>query len=123
MGLQGPAGPAANSQLWNTFLAGNLTSVFTAGRLTPDGNLSVTRIQVGLGTAPAGCSTNAVIQITDGTPAGTKTITLTAAANDSGPLAVNYSAGRPILLGLSIRAVGCSTRPQNANVLVQYKGQ
>jgi Collagen triple helix repeat (20 copies) len=123
MGLQGPAGPAANSQLWNTFLAGALSSVFTAGKLTPDGNLSVTRIQVGLGTAPVGCSTNAVIQITDGTPAGTKTITLTAAANDSGPLAVNYSAGRPILVGLSIRAVGCNTKPQNANVLVQYKGQ
>jgi hypothetical protein len=120
MGPQGPAGPA-NSQVWNTFLAGNLTTVFTAGKLTPDGNLSVTRIQVGLGTAPI--RSDAVIQIADGTPNRTKTITLTAAANDSGPLAVNYSAGRPILVGLSIRAVGCGTRPQNANVLVQYKGQ
>jgi hypothetical protein len=122
IGLPGPAG-SANSQAWNTFLAGALTSVFTAARLTPDGNLSVTRIQVGLGTAPLGCSTNAVIQISDGTPAGTKTLTLTAAANDSGPLTVNYSAGTPILVGLSIRAVGCGTRPQNANVLVQYKGR
>ena len=122
MGLQGPAGPA-NSQVWNTFLAGALSRVFTAGGLTPDGNLSVTRIQVGLGTAPLGCSTNAVIQISDGTPAGTKTVTLTAAANDSGPLAVNYSAGTPILVGVSIRAVGCGTRPQNANVLVQYNGR
>jgi hypothetical protein len=122
MGPLGPAGPA-NSQVWNTFLAGPLSTVFTAGRLTPDGNLSVTRIQVGLGTAPLGCSTNAVVQITDGTPAGTKTITLTAAANDSGPLAVNYAAGTPILVGLGIRAVGCGTKPQNANVLVQYKGR
>jgi hypothetical protein len=122
IGLQGPAGPA-NSQVWNMFLAGALSSVFTAGRLTPDGNLSVTRIQVGLGTAPLGCTTNAVIQISDGTSAGTKTLTLTAAANDSGPLAVNYSAGTPILVGVSIRAIGCGTRPQNANVLVQYKGR
>ena len=122
MGLPGPAGPA-NSQVWNTFLAGALSNVFTAGRLTPDRDLSITRIQVGLGTAPLGCSTNAVIRISDGTPAGTKTLTLTAAANDSGPLAVNYSAGAPILVGVSIRALGCATRPQNANVLVQYKGR
>ena len=122
-GTAGPCRPSANSQVWNTFLPGVLSSVFTAARLTPDGNLTVTRIQVGLGTAPVGCSANAVIQISDGTAAGTKTITLTAAANDSGPLAVNYSAGTPILVALSIRAVGCSTKPQNANVLVQYKGQ
>ena len=83
----------------------------------------MTRIQVSLGTAPLGCSTNAVIQISDGTPAGTKTLMLTAAANDSGPLAVDYSAGTPILVRLSIRAVGCVIRPQNANVLVQYKGR
>jgi hypothetical protein len=121
-GLQGPAGPA-NSQVWNTFLAGVLSSVFTAARLNPDGNLTVTRIQVSLGTAPLGCSANAVIQVSDGTAAGTKTLTLIAAANDSGPLAVNYSAGTPILVGVSIKAVGCATRPQNANVLVQYKGR
>jgi len=83
----------------------------------------MTRIQVGLRTAPAGCSTNAVVQITDGTPAGTKTLTLTAAANDSGPLAIDYSAGTPILVSVSTRAVGCGTNPQNANVLVQYKGR
>src|SRR5439155_10651730 len=64
MGLPGPAG-SANSQVWNTFLAGSLSSVFTAGRLIPDGDLSMTRIQVVLGTAPLGCITNAVIQISD----------------------------------------------------------
>lgn len=121
-GLVGPQGPAS-SQLWNTFLAGALNTVFTGGRFTPDGNLTVTRMQVHLQTAPIGCNTNAVIQISDGTPAGTKTLMLTAAANDSGPLAVNYSAGTPILVGVSVRAVGCNTRPQDANVLVQYKGR
>lgn len=95
----------------------------TAARLTPDGNLTVTRIQVSLGTAPLGCHTNAVIQVSDGSAARTKTLTLTAAANDSGPLALDYSAGTPILVGVSIRAAGCGTKPQNANVLVQYKGR
>jgi hypothetical protein len=109
--------------LWNTFLAGALNSVFTGGRFTPDGNLTLTRIQVYLQAAPSGCNTNAVVQISDGTPAGTKTLTLTAAANDSGPLAVNYTAGTPISVGVISRSVGCSTAPKDANVLVQYKGR
>ena len=121
-GPQGPAGPA-NSQLWNTFMAGALNSVLTAGRFTPDGNLTMTRIQVSLHTAPTGCNTNAVVQVSDGTPAGTKTLTLTAAAGDSGPLAVNYSAGTVLTVGISTKAAGCNTRPQDANVLVQYKGR
>jgi hypothetical protein len=83
----------------------------------------MTRIQVYLQTSPVGCNTNAVVQISDGTPGGTKTLTLAAAANDSGPLSVNYSAGVPINVGVSVRAVGCGTRPQDANVLVQYKGR
>ncbi|HWW87355.1 MAG TPA: choice-of-anchor tandem repeat GloVer-containing protein, partial [Vicinamibacterales bacterium] len=122
VGPQGPAGPA-NSQLWNTFLAGAFNNVFTASRFTPDGNLTMTGIQVQLETAPVGCVTNAVIRVSDGTPAGTRTLTLTSAANDSGPLAVDYSAGTPITVGISTRAVGCNTRPQDANVLVQYKGR
>ena len=104
-------------------MPGTLTRVFTAARFTPDGNLTVTRMQVGLGTAPSGCSTNAIVQISNGTAAGTKTLTLTAASNDSGPLAVNYTAGTPITVGISVRANGCGTRPQDANVVVQYKGR
>jgi len=100
-----------------------LTSVFTAGRITPDGNLTVTRIQVQLQTTPAVCKTAAVIQITDGTIAGTRTLPLQAASSDSGPLSVNYAAGVPITVGVSVAAAGCKTSPQNANVLVQYKRQ
>ena len=122
VGPQGPAGPA-NSQLWNTFLSGSLTSVFIGGRFTPDGNLTVTRIHVQLQTAPAGCRINTVIRMTDGTTGGTQTLTLMAASNDSGPLALNYSAAVPINVGVSVAAAGCKTNPQNANVLVQYKGR
>jgi hypothetical protein len=104
-------------------VAGPLNNVFTAGRFTPDGDLTMTRFQVVLQTAPAGCGTNAVLQVSDGTPAGTKTLPLAGAASDSGPLAIDFVAGRPILVGVSIRATGCSTRPQDANVLVQYKGR
>jgi hypothetical protein len=123
-GLQGPQGPAgpSNSQLWNTFIPA-LTTAVTSGRFTPDGSLTVTRIQVQLSAAPASCKTNAVIRLTDGTVSGTATVTLTAAANDSGPASINFTAGIPITIGVSVLPAGCRTNPANANVLVQYKGR
>ena len=104
-------------------MVGPLSNVLTAAWFTPDGDIAMTRVQVSLQTPPAGCKTNAVLQISDGTLAGTKTLAVTAANRDSGPLSVPYSAGRPISLGISVRAAGCDIRPQDANVIVQYKGR
>jgi len=120
-GPQGPAGPS-NSQLWNTFVPGALTGVLTAGRFTPDGNITITRVQVQLQTAPSGCKVVGAIQVTDGTAAGTETASLAAASFDSGPLAMNFSAGVPITVSVS-SAANCKMNPQNANVLVQYRGR
>jgi hypothetical protein len=74
--------------------------VLTASQVKPDGPVLMTRIQVQLQTAPVGCNTNAVIRVSDGT--NTQTLTLTAAANDSGPLSVPYAAGTPITVGVSV---------------------
>ena len=76
-----------------------------------------------MGTAPTGCNTNAVIQLSDGTVGGTRLLSIASAANDSGAISVNYAAGVPITIGVSTKMVGCNTRPQDANVTVQYKGQ
>jgi hypothetical protein len=38
-------------------------------------------------------------------------------------LSVNYAAGTPILVGVSVKFVGFNTRPLDANVLVQYRRQ
>jgi hypothetical protein len=81
----------------------------------------MTRIQVQLRTAPKNCNVDAVIQVSQG--ATTKTITLTALANDSGTIAVNFAAAAPILVGVSKSAKGCGIDPANANILVQYKGK
>jgi hypothetical protein len=97
-----------------------LTSVLTAGRFTPDGNLTITRVQAQLSTTPS-CRTTAVIQVTNGTVGGSHTLPLQATSSDSGPLAINVGAGVPISVGVSVPAAGCKTNPQNANVLVQYK--
>lgn len=121
-GPQGPAGLAA-ALTWNTFIPDNLSNTLTAARFTPDGPITVTRIQAQLQQAPSGCRTNAVIRISDGTVAGTRTLTLGGAANDSATIAINYAAGVPIVLDLSTAAARCGTRPSDANVLVQYKGR
>ena len=91
MGTQGPQGPPgpSGSQVWNTFL-GLLRSTYTASTFTLDTAIKTTRIQAQAVTAPVGCAVNGVLTLSDGTTAGTKTLTVTSAANDSGPIAVNF---------------------------------
>jgi hypothetical protein len=109
--------------VWNTFL-GLLSFHYTASTFTPDNRITMTRIQAQVVIAPLGCTQNAVLQVSDGTPAGTKTLTVTAAANDSGPIAVNYSASAPIRVSVSTPAT-CDggQQPAVANMVVQYKAR
>jgi len=120
MGPQGPAGPAG-TETWSTFIAFYNTG-YTASTFTPNTPITLTRIQVQLGSAPAGCSRYAVLRVSDGTVPGTKTLPIVAAANDSGVLAVNYAAGIPVTVGVSVIAA-CSSPPSNSNVVVQYKAR
>ncbi len=97
---------------------------YTASTFTPDNGITVTRIQAQLVIAPLGCTQNAVLEVSDGTPAGTKTLTVNAAANDSGPIAVNYSAGAPIRVSVGTAAsCGGGQQPALANMEVQYKAR
>ena len=105
----------------NAFLPGALTSAWTGTTCTLDKAITVTRIQVQAKTAPSGCSTNAAVRVTDG--ATPQTVTVSAAANDSGALAQNYAAGAVITVSVSTAAAGCGTNPADANVSVQYKMQ
>jgi len=82
----------------------------------------MTRIQAQAVAAPVGCTTNAVLTLSDGTPAGTRTLVITGAANDSGPIAFNYSAGATLTLKVSTAASGCRAS-LGVNVVVQYKAQ
>ncbi|MGB7437963.1 MAG: hypothetical protein WBR26_03240 [Candidatus Acidiferrum sp.] len=105
----------------NIFLPGALTSTWTASSWTPDKAVTVTRVQVQAKTAPAGCSTNAIVQVTNGTTP--INLTISAAANDSGSISQNYAAGTPITVSVQTAAAGCSTSPADANVAVQYRMQ
>jgi len=105
----------------NAFLPGALTTTWTGSTWTPDKAVTVTRLQVQAKTAPSGCTTNAIVRLTDGTtPAN---LTIAAAANDSGAIAQNYAAGASLTIAVQTAAAGCTTSPADANVTVQYRMQ
>jgi hypothetical protein len=105
----------------NIFLPSALTSTWTGSTWTPDKGVTVTRVQVQAKTAPAGCTTNAVVRLTDGT--NPVNVTISGAANDSGTIAQSYAAGTPLTLSVQTAAAGCTTAPADANVTIQYRMQ
>jgi len=105
----------------NIFFPGALTSTWTGSTWTPDKGVTVTRVQVQAKTAPAGCTTNAVVRLTDGT--SPVNLTISSAANDSGSIAQNYAAGTPLTFSVLTAAAGCTTSPADANVTIQYRMQ
>ena len=105
----------------NVFLPGALTSTWTAATWTTDKAVTITRVQVQAKTAPAGCTTNAIVRLTDGsTPVN---LTISAAANDSGAISQNYGAASSLQIQVQTAAAGCTTSPADANVTVQYRMQ
>lgn len=105
----------------NTFLPGALTSTWTGSTITLDKAVAVTRVQVQAKTAPAGCTTNAIVRLTDGTSA--INVTVSGVANDSGAVRQNYAAGATLTLSVQTAAAGCTTSPADANAAIQYKMQ
>lgn len=105
----------------NIFLPGALTSTWTGSTWTTDKAVTITRLQVQAKTAPAGCTTNALVRLTDGTTP--VSLTIAGAANDSGSIAQNYAAGAALQVMVQTAAAGCATSPADANVVVQYRMQ
>jgi|GEM_PF-772442 len=112
------ASPRAEQSI---FLPGALTSTWTGSTWTLDKALTVTRVQIQAKTAPSGCTTNAIVRLTDGT--SPVNVTVSAAANDSGPITQNYAAGASLTVAVQTAAAGCTTSPADANVVVQYRMQ
>jgi hypothetical protein len=110
---------------WGTFIPGNLTIVTGVSQLTIPKAITILRFEsITYANSPAGCTTNAVLNIVDQTAASTlATLTLTAQVMDSGALAINVPAGHVIRTGVATAAAGCTATPQNAAVEVQYRMQ
>jgi hypothetical protein len=103
------------------FLPGALTSTWTGATWTPDKAVTITRVQVQAKTAPSGCSTNAIVRLTDGTTP--VNVTVSAAAADSGVISQNYAAAAALTIAVQTAAGGCTTSPADANVIIQYRMQ
>jgi len=65
--INGEAITASPRAEQNIFLPGALTTTWTGATWTLDKALTVTRVQAQAKTGPAGCTTNAVVRVTDGT--------------------------------------------------------
>jgi hypothetical protein len=105
----------------NVFLPGDLTSTWTGATWTTDKAITITRMQVQAKTAPVGCTTNAIVQLSDGK--APVSVTILAAANDTGAISQNYAAGASLQIMVQTAAVRCTTSPADANVTVQYRMQ
>ena len=112
---------AAPRSVYSAFLPGALTATWTGATLTLDKAITVTRVQVRTKTAPAGCATNAVVRVSDGTTS--QDVTIAAASNDSGGIIQNYGAAAALTVAVQTAASGCTTSPADANVMVQYRMQ
>jgi hypothetical protein len=110
---------------WSTFVPGNLTIITGVSQITIPKGITILRFEsITYANAPAGCTTNAVLNIADMTNTSTlTTLTQSAQVSDSGPLLINASAGHVLRVGVSTAASGCTTTPQNAMVEVQYRMQ
>ncbi|HYB49926.1 MAG TPA: hypothetical protein VED47_02340, partial [Burkholderiaceae bacterium] len=116
--LLAPGQPqTVTAQLWSAFVPA-FAAKYKVSTFTPGSAITVTRVQAQVAVPPSNCRTEAVIQISDGTTSNN--LTIAAAANDSGPLSLNYGAGDPVTLSISTPAQ-CLVPPLVGTVLVQYQ--
>jgi hypothetical protein len=126
----GVNGNANCAQAWRSTWYGSFAGTFGTSTNTsmgaiwsPSAAMSMTRLDVAVGTAAAGCSTYPVIGIYDSTAATwLKTITL-AAATYSYRNAVNgvsITAGHNLSMGVMTAGVGCTTNPGSAQLTMEY---
>jgi len=114
----GPAG----TQVWNTYVPFSLPNTSVVATLTPANAITVTRIEAQALIAPSACKSNLVLRLSDGTVAGTTSLPVGAAQNDSGVLTLAYAAAAPVQLTV-VPPTGCNTPPASINVVVQYQGR
>jgi hypothetical protein len=109
--------------MWNAWAWGTLERSFSISRFTPDGPITVTRIEVQLQIAGLRCRRDPTLTLSDGTAKGTTQLVLHNTSSDSGPLSIDVPAGATIRLDVDEEARDCRTRPAGANIVVQYKAR
>ncbi|HEY6445432.1 MAG TPA: hypothetical protein VIY53_03160 [Acidobacteriaceae bacterium] len=124
------AGGAANClQSWHFTWYGNFAGTFGTTTNTsmgaiwsPTAAIKMTRLDIAVGTAPAGCTTYPVIGIYDSTSASwLKTVTLaTGTFSYRNTASVAITAGHALSMGVQTAGAGCSTNPGTAQITMEY---
>jgi len=107
---------------WGSFLPGALSTTWTAAQFTLKKAISVVQIDLRAKTAPAGCTTFPVVQITDGTTPINVTMNSAGVAQTVAG-GQNYAVNATLLVKVSTAGAGCTTNASDVNVTVQYKMQ
>jgi hypothetical protein len=123
-------GSANCSQSWHFTWYGNFAGTFgtsansSLGSIwSPSAAVNMTRLDIAVGTAPAGCSTYPVIGIYDSTSsAWLKSVTLAAGTYSyrSAVTGVPITAGHNLSMGVQTAGVGCTTNPGSAQLTMEY---
>lgn len=90
---------------------------------SPTAAITMTRLDIAVGTAPSGCSTWPVVGIFDNTAAAwLKTVTLASGTYSYRNLAGNIAitAGHNLSMGVQTAGVGCTTNPGSAQLTMEY---
>jgi hypothetical protein len=90
---------------------------------SPSAAISMTRLDIAVGTAPAGCSTWPVVGIYDSTAAAwLKTVTLASGTYSyrNAITSVPVTAGHNLSMGVQTAGAGCSTNPGSAQLTMEY---
>lgn len=110
---------------WSSFATGVFTasSSLVYGQYTPSASIRIQSINLSLATAPAGCSTYAVVGVSDnGSFVDTPTVTLASGTGSyhTGSIGYIVPSGDTLAFEVKTAEVGCSTTAQNANFVVEY---
>jgi hypothetical protein len=125
------ASGAANClQSWHFTWYGNFAGTFgtstnnSLGAIwSPTAAITMTRLDIAIGAAPAGCTTYPVIGIYDSTSAAwLKTVTLAAGTYSyrNAVTGVSITAGHNLSMGVQTAGSGCTTNPGTAQLTMEY---
>jgi hypothetical protein len=123
-------GNANCAQSWRSTWYGSFAGTFgtstndSLGAIwSPSAAISMTRLDIAVGTAPAGCSTYPVIGVYDSTAAAwLKTVTLAAGTYSyrNAVTGVSISSGHNLSMGVQTAGVGCTTNPGSGQLTMEY---
>ncbi|HLJ78788.1 MAG TPA: hypothetical protein VKT75_15310, partial [Acidobacteriaceae bacterium] len=124
-GSTAPSSSTPHMTWYGTFAGtfGASTNTSLGAIWTPGAGVSMTRLDVAIGTAPAGCTTWPVIGVYDSTAAAwLKTVTLAAGTYSyrNAVSGVAVPAGHNLSMGVQTAAAGCTTNAGSAQLTMEY---